>query len=100
MDDCVSGTLIYGNVFHKVQRAVFLGMANQALASDPVGELALADEPTAWETFNLVMGTRWEHAVAIAGRRPSPRAPPHRPLCSTRGANAPLRKSPPRLPRH
>ncbi|MCY2951421.1 MAG: right-handed parallel beta-helix repeat-containing protein [Planctomycetota bacterium] len=25
MDDCVSGTLIEGNVFHKVQRAVFLG---------------------------------------------------------------------------
>ncbi len=25
MDDCVSGTEIYGNVFYKVQRAVFLG---------------------------------------------------------------------------
>jgi len=25
LDDCVSGTLIEGNVFHKVQRAVFLG---------------------------------------------------------------------------
>ncbi|MBL9137103.1 MAG: right-handed parallel beta-helix repeat-containing protein [Verrucomicrobiales bacterium] len=25
MDDCVSGTEIYGNVFHKVQRAAFLG---------------------------------------------------------------------------
>jgi hypothetical protein len=25
MDDCVSGTRIYGNVFHKVQRAVMLG---------------------------------------------------------------------------
>ena len=25
MDDCVSGTLIYGNIFYKVQRAAFLG---------------------------------------------------------------------------
>lgn len=25
MDDCVSGTEIYGNIFHKVQRAAFLG---------------------------------------------------------------------------
>lgn len=36
MDDCVSGTEIYGNIFYKVQRAVFLGGGRDHLVENNV----------------------------------------------------------------
>lgn len=43
--------------------AELVDAANTALASDPKTETAFPDEPTAWEAFQMMMGTRWEHAV-------------------------------------
>jgi hypothetical protein len=36
MDDCVSGTEIYGNIFHKVQRAAFLGGGRDHLVANNI----------------------------------------------------------------